>query len=88
MESTADGGDEYLRAHEQTLRVPGLVVVMQAGKPSMATLPVSKQGVELGYFGKYVVSNFPHYLTLSLSAFDALWLFFAIGAAYRVSRRR
>ncbi|HEY2734760.1 MAG TPA: sigma 54-interacting transcriptional regulator, partial [Polyangiales bacterium] len=38
----------YLRAHEQTLRVPGLVVVLQAGKPSVATLPVSKHAVELG----------------------------------------
>jgi transcriptional regulator of acetoin/glycerol metabolism len=48
MDSTADGGDEYLRAHGHTVLVPGLVFVMQAGKPSTQTLPVTKQGVELG----------------------------------------
>jgi transcriptional regulator of acetoin/glycerol metabolism len=48
MDSTADGGDDYLREHGHRVLSPGLVVVMQAGKPATATLAVSKQGVELG----------------------------------------
>jgi transcriptional regulator with AAA-type ATPase domain len=50
MESTADGGDEWLREHAQAAPVPGLVVLMQAGEPSSGTIAITRAaaGVELG----------------------------------------
>jgi transcriptional regulator of acetoin/glycerol metabolism len=48
MDSTADGGDDFLREHAQSKPVPGLVVIVQAGRPSAAALALPKQGAELG----------------------------------------
>jgi len=50
MESTADGGDEFLREHAQAAPVPGLVVLMQAGEPASGTVAVTRAaaGVQLG----------------------------------------
>jgi DNA-binding NtrC family response regulator len=48
MDSTADGGDDYLREYAQAKPVPGLVVIVQAGRPAAATLAIPKQGTELG----------------------------------------
>lgn len=50
MESTADGGDEWLREHALASPIPGLVVLMQAGEPSTGTVAISRAaaGVELG----------------------------------------
>ena len=50
MESTADGGDDFLREHAQAAPVPGIVVLMQAAEPSVGTIAITRaaSGVELG----------------------------------------
>ena len=50
MESTADGGDDFLREHAQAAPVPGMVVLMQAAEPSVGTVAITRAaaGVELG----------------------------------------
>jgi len=41
IDSTADGGEDFLRESAQTVPVPGLVVVMQAGQPATGTRAVA-----------------------------------------------
>ncbi|MET0384886.1 MAG: sigma 54-interacting transcriptional regulator [Polyangiales bacterium] len=50
MDSTADGGEEWLREYARAAPAPGLVVLMQAGEPSTGTIAVTRAsaGVELG----------------------------------------
>ncbi|MEY4579112.1 MAG: hypothetical protein RL701_3815, partial [Pseudomonadota bacterium] len=52
MESTADGGDEWLREHAESAPVAGLVVLMQAGEGGATTSTVAitraAAGVKIG----------------------------------------
>ncbi|MET0387781.1 MAG: sigma 54-interacting transcriptional regulator [Polyangiales bacterium] len=50
MDSTADGGDEWLREYARAAPAPGLVVLMQAGEPAVGTIAITRAsaGVELG----------------------------------------
>jgi transcriptional regulator of acetoin/glycerol metabolism len=48
MDSTADGGDDYLREYAQAKPVPGLVLIVHAGQAAAATFAIPKAGVTLG----------------------------------------
>jgi DNA-binding NtrC family response regulator len=48
MDSTADGSAGHLQEHGPALRVPGVVAVMQAGRPSAAAAAVTPAGITLG----------------------------------------
>jgi DNA-binding NtrC family response regulator len=48
MDSTADGSAGHLREYGPALRVPGVIAVMQAGRPSAAAAAVTPSGITLG----------------------------------------